>query len=85
MIYWDHSGGKGRTDVRLFHKDTGPKYDGEKRYPAIRRSICTGEAVAGFVYRATGKFTEDMLIRTQKDLDDFRRQYGIEEPIKTIY
>ncbi len=76
---------KGGTAVRLFQKSRGPGYDAEKQIPAIKRSICTGEAVAGFLDRATGKFSEVVLIRTQKDLDEFRRQYGIEETMKTIY
>ena len=71
--------------MRLFRKPKGPQYDAEKQAPAIKKSICTGEAVAGFVDRATGNFTEVMLIRTPKDLDDFRRRYGIEGPIETIY
>jgi hypothetical protein len=71
--------------VRLFRKPKGPQYDVEKQAPAIKKSICTGEAVAGFVDRATGSFTEVMLIRTPKDLDDFRAEYNIIEPIKTIW
>ena len=71
--------------MRLFHKTKGPKYDCEKLTPAIRKSICTGEAVAGFVDRTTGKFSEVMLICSPKDLDDFRRQYGVKETVKTIY
>ena len=69
----------------LFRKPKGPGYDPGKQFPVIRKSICTGEAVAGFSDRTTGKFSEVMLIRTPKDLEDFRRQYGIEGPIKTIY
>jgi hypothetical protein len=53
--------------------------------PAVRKSICTGEATAGFVERATGRFIEVVLIRTQRDLDAFRAEYNITEPIKTIY
>ena len=71
--------------MRLFHKPKGPGYDVEKQIPAIKKSICTGEAVAGFVDRKTGRFTEVMLVRTPKDVDDFKTQYGITEPIKTIY
>ena len=71
--------------MRLFQKTKGPQFDSEKETPAIRKSICTGEAIAGFVDRATGRFTEVMLIRTPKDLDAFKAQYGIEGPVKTIY
>ena len=68
-----------------FGKNKGPGYDTEKQIPAIRKSICTGEAVAGFIDRATGRFSEVVLIRTPKDLDAFRREFRITEPIKTIY
>lgn len=71
--------------MRLFHKTKGPQYDAERYQPAIKKSICTGEAVAGFVDRTSGKFTEVVLIRTQKDLDAFKREYGVTDPIKTIY
>ena len=71
--------------MRLFRKTKEPQYDSEKLVPAVRKSICTGEAVAGFIDRESGKFIEYELIRTPKDLDDFRRQYGIDGPIKTVY
>lgn len=71
--------------MRLFHKPKGSGYDVEKQIPAIKKSICTGEAVAGFIDRESGKFVEFMLIRTPQDLDDFRKQYGIDGPMKTIY
>lgn len=71
--------------MRLFRKTEKPGYDVETLMPAIRKSICTGEAVAGFVDRASGKFSEVMLIRTPKDLDAFRAEFHITEPIKTIY
>ncbi len=69
----------------MFHKTKEPKYDAAQQTPAIRQSICTGEKTAGLLDLKTGRFTEVMLIRTQKDLDEFRRSYGIEGPIKTIY
>ena len=69
----------------MFHKTKGPKYDAAIETPAIRQSICTGEKTAGLLDLKTGRFTEVMLIRTQKDLDAFRKEYGIEGPIKTIY
>ena len=71
--------------MRFFRKPQKPRFDSETQIPAIRKSICTGEAVAGFIDRTTGRFSEVMLIRTPKDLDDFRRQYGIEGPVKTVY
>ena len=53
-------------------------YDAENKKPAIRASICTGEEVAGFRDIHTGSFEEVMLIRSEKDLKEFRRAYGIE-------
>ena len=71
--------------MRLFHKDKGPGYDAEALTPAIKKSICTGEAVAGFVDRRTGRFIDVVLIRSQKDLDAFKKEYGVEGPLRTIY
>lgn len=61
------------------------EYDKSKLVPAIRSSICTGERVAGFRNRETRSFTEIMLIRTEKDLQDFREKYGIEGDIEVFY
>lgn len=57
-----------------------PPYDKTGKVPVIRSSICTGEQVAGFKDLATGKFQELMLIRDQRDLQDFLRRYQVEEP-----
>lgn len=61
------------------------KYDPSIRRPAIRSSICTGEKVAGFENLQTEKFEEIQLIRSDKDLQEFRKRYGIEGEIRTIY
>lgn len=45
----------------------------------MRVSICTGEKVAGFLDKATGKFTDVMLIRSEKDLAVFCEEYGVEK------
>ena len=60
-------------------------YDKEQWQPMIRCSICTGERVAGFRDRKNGSFREVMLIRSDKDLAEFRRKYGVEEEIPTEY
>ena len=60
-------------------------YDRETLEPVILSSICTGEQTAGFRRRDTGKFTGDRLLRTQEDLEAFRREYGIEGDIPTVY
>ena len=60
-------------------------YDAENKKPAIRASICTGEEVAGFRDIHTGNFEEVMLIRSEKDLKEFRRAYGIDGEIEKFY
>ena len=54
-------------------------FDPEKHTPVIRCSICTGEQTAGYRDKATGRFTEVMLIRTDDDLDEFRRMVHTDE------
>ncbi|MCR5293987.1 MAG: aspartate dehydrogenase [Lachnospiraceae bacterium] len=54
-------------------------YDPENEKPALRCSICTGEQVAGFRNLENGKFTEIMLVRSEKDLKDFKDTYGVTE------
>ena len=63
---------------------TSDLYDTEREYPVIRSSICTGEKVAGFKDRETGKFRDVMLVRNDRELEAFKKMYGIEE-IKTEY
>ena len=60
------------------------EFDPENYYAAIRASICTGEKVAGFRNRRTGEFTEVMLIRSQKDIEEFKRKYRT-DALKTEY
>ena len=52
-------------------------YDPAVQRPVIRASICTGERTAGFRNLQTGKFTEVMLVRSEADLREFRRLYGL--------
>lgn len=62
------------------------KYDKEKQKPVIRVSICTGEKVAGFVDIKSGKFTDVMLIKTDKDMKEFCKDYGVDsEKIEKIW
>ena len=49
------------------------------KIPTIRASICTGEQVAGLKDPVSGKFTEVMLIRSDKDLREFCESYGVRE------
>jgi len=55
------------------------EYDRENQMPVLRCSICNGEQVAGLKDLRTGKFEEIMLIREQKDLEDFKAMYGVSE------
>ena len=60
------------------------KYDKNVRTPVIRKNLANGERVAGFLLKGSGRFEEKMLIRDEKDLREFMRQYGIssEEDLK---
>ena len=51
-------------------------YDRAQR-PAIRASICTGEQTAGFKDIKTGVFKEVMAIRSEKDMKEFLKTYGV--------
>ena len=59
-------------------------FDPEKQYAVIRCSICTGEKVAGFKDRASGRFTEVMLIRSLRDEERFKEMYHL-DTVKTEY
>lgn len=58
-------------------KETAAEYDRESLKPVLRCSICSGEQVAGFKNIHTGKFEEVMLIRNEKELEEFKKRYGI--------
>lgn len=62
----------------MFHKKAEKDpYNKERQKPVMRNSICTGEKVAGFRDIDTGKFTEVMLIRNSKDMDEFLDRYDV--------
>ena len=63
------SGGRFETDP----------YDPETQYAMIRQSICTGEKVAGFRDKKSGRFTEVMLIKSPQDEEEFKRRYHVEK------
>ena len=54
-------------------------FDRGGRLPVIRSSICTGEQVAGFKDPVSGRFEEMMLLRDDRDLQEFLRRYQVEE------
>ena len=62
-----------------------PQFDLEEWTPVIRSSICTGEKTACMRNKGTGRIREIMLIRSERDLEDFRRNYNISGGIETIY
>ena len=54
-------------------------YDRKRQIPVIRCSICNGEQVAGFKDRDSGAFHEVALIRSEADLAQFKKDYGLDE------
>ena len=70
----------------LFKKKTVNKsYDRDHMKPVIRASICTGEQVVGFKDLQTGNMKEIMLIKSPKELENFKSMYGITEEIEKEY
>lgn len=68
--------------MHLFRKkkqEIKKEYDRTCQKPVLRCSICTGEQVAGFKNIHTGQFEEVMLIRNDRDLEQFCQLYGIKE------
>lgn len=64
---------------RKKEKRTNIEYDPDTQQAVIRCSICTGEQVAGFKEKGTGKFTDVCVIREEGDLEKFKETYGVEE------
>lgn len=72
----------------LFRKEKAvlPQYSPDEYEPVIRSSICTGEKVACMRHKSSGRLREIMLIRSNADLEEFCRVYGLKaEDIPTIY
>ena len=57
-------------------------YDKTGKQAILKCSICNGEQVAGFKDMTTGKFEEIMFIKSEKDLNEFKALYGVEEITK---
>lgn len=66
-------------------KKQGQKVDTTGKQPVIRVSICTGEQTAGFRDEKTGVFEDVCCIRSEEDLEAFRKTYGITGEIQKIY
>ena len=60
-------------------------YDKENWKPVLKCSICNGEKVAGFRNLHTGEFKEESMIRSEKELQDFKAKYGIAGEVEKIY
>ena len=75
-----HKDGKKKTS----HGFETEQFDSQTHYPVIRSSICTGEKVAGFREKGSGRFIEVALIRSQKDIEDFKEKYHVDS-LKTEY
>lgn len=74
--------------MSLFHKKSAgkPAYDPARQQIAVRKSICTGEMTVGFVDRQTGKFTDVMMVRDQRELEAFCKSVGANPAdVRTIY
>ena len=71
----------------MFFKKKSEKrsYDKECKKPVIKASICNGEQVVGFKDLKTGIFEEITLIKNARDLDDFKKMYGITGEIEKMY
>ncbi len=64
----------------LWRKKEKPvSYDKTGKIPVLHVSICTGEKVAGFKDTASGRFEDRMLIKNEKDLQEFLRLYEVKE------
>ena len=59
-------------------------YDPNVEKPIVKSSICTGEKTAGFKDLTTGKYRDVMAIKSDADLQQFMKDYGL-ETIDTEY
>ena len=57
-------------------------YDPSKEEPFLHANTCNRETVVGFKEKDTGKFHEVMMITSDKELEDFKKTYGIEGDIR---
>ena len=70
--------------MKLFHRKNKNvpeeiRFRPEKENAVLHCSICTGEMVAGFKEKETGKFHEVALIKNDTELEAFKKRYGITE------
>lgn len=65
-------------------KALAKSYDRENLRPVLKCSICTGEQVAGFMDKRSGKFQEVMLVGSREDLELFKKMYDL-ETVEKVY
>lgn len=66
--------------IAMFRKKKKPiVFDRENQRAILKCSICTGEQVAGFKDIHTGKFQEVMLIRNNRELEEFMKMYDLDK------
>ena len=65
-------------------KTVAKSYDKENLRPVLKCSICTGEQVAGFMDKRTGRFQEIMLVSSREDLELFKGMYGLSD-VEKVY
>ncbi len=63
--------------MKWFHKKVQKTFDRDRKQPVMHISICTGETAVGFKDKETGKFEEVMLIKEERDLQEFMKMYHI--------
>ena len=54
------------------------EYDPLEKMPAVKRSICTGERVAGFIDIKSRQFQDYMLVRNEAELEAFCSRVGVD-------
>ena len=75
-------GNKGVAAKKENNKKDEKSFDKEGKVAVLKCSICNGEQVAGWKDIRTGKFEEVSFIRSEKELKDFMKSYGIIEITK---
>lgn len=69
----------------LFKKHTYASlysFNPAKEEPFLHANTCNREIVVGFREKGTGKFHEVMMITNDKELEEFKKTYGIEGDIR---
>ncbi len=73
--------------MTLFKKKTHTTlypYDPAKEEPFLHANTYNRETVVGFREKGTGKFHEVMMITGDKELEEFKKTYGIRGDIRML-